>query len=120
MSLIFIAIPTKGTVVDKQLTDEFLRFFARLYDFFPQHTFIAPMIQDYAILRFMPNKETTWEAWGKHCRDLIERSDEVWVLQYDGWDTSVGVRGEIEHAELHGKPVAFVGVDVELDQPAST
>jgi hypothetical protein len=110
MALIFIAIPTKGTVADGKLTDAFLEFYAGLYEFYPEHTFIAPMIQDYAILKFMPNTPATWETWGQHCRTLIERSDEVWVAQFDGWDTSVGVRGEIDHAELHNKPVAYVGV----------
>jgi hypothetical protein len=110
MALIFIAIPTKGTVANGQLTDEFLKFYAGLYEFYPEHTFVAPMIQDYAILKFMPNTPATWDTWGRHCETLIERSDEVWVLQFDGWEESRGVRGEILHAQLMNKPVTYVGV----------
>jgi hypothetical protein len=108
MALIFIAIPTKGTVSEGALTSEFLKDLATLTLKFPEHTFIAPMVQDYALLKYMPNVDATWEVWGRHCRTLIERSDEVWVMEYFGWDTSVGVAGEIEHAHFNLKPVKFV------------
>lgn len=108
--VVFIAIPSKGTVVNGALSEEFLKFFAKLFVDNPDITFIAPMIQDYQILKFM-NVAPVWENWGNHCRTLIERSDEVWVLMYDGWDTSVGVTGERRHAYAHQKPIYFVNPD---------
>lgn len=114
MSLIFIAIPSKGTVTDNQLKEGFLRFLAELHLGYPQHTFISPMVQDYALLKYMPSTEATWAAWGHHCKTLIERSDGVWVLRFEGWDTSVGVRGEIEHANQHNKPVTMIEVPKEF------
>lgn len=107
MSLVFIAIPTNGTVRDGKLTEEFLRFMANLYIEYPEHTFWAPMVQDYELLKFM-DVEPTWTEWGRHCRTMIERSDEVWVLMFDGWNTSVGVAGEMAHAEKHSVPVKFI------------
>lgn len=114
MALIFIAIPTKGTVTDGKLNEKFLAFLARLHTFFPGNTFISPMVQDYALLKFMPDSPATWEAWGHHCKTIIERSDEVWVLQFEGWDTSVGVNGEMKHAREHDVPVAFIGIPEEF------
>jgi hypothetical protein len=113
MSLIFIAIPTTGTVRNSKLTPQFLKMLASLHTKYPQHTFIAPMVQDYQILKYM-DVTATWEDWGKHCRALIERCDEVWVLKFEGWDSSVGVAGEIECGVYHGKPIAFLEVDDEV------
>lgn len=107
--LIFVAIPTRGTVRDGALTPEFLKFLANLHAFNPEHTFISPMVQDYQLLQYM-NTAPDWASWGKHCRTIIERCDQVWVLQFDGWDSSVGVRGEIDHATLHNKPITYIKV----------
>lgn len=107
MSLIFIAIPTKGTVVNGHLTPKFLQYLADLHLNHPEHTFIAPMVHDYQLLQYMPQVTATWENWGRHCRTLIERSDEVWVLKFDGYDTSVGVAGEVRHAQEHDVPVFY-------------
>lgn len=112
MSLIFIAIPTAGTVQNEELTPKFLKFLAALHTKYPQHTFIAPMVQDYQILKYM-NVTATWEDWGKHCRTIIARCDEVWVLKFAGWDLSVGVAGEIECGVKHNTPIQFLEVDDE-------
>jgi hypothetical protein len=108
MKLVFIAIPTKGTVQKGAMTETFLKHLASLYLAHPDVTFWAPMVQDYALLKYMPSIDASWDAWGAHCRRMIESCDEVWVLKYDGWDTSKGVAGEIEHAKQFGKPVKFV------------
>ena len=108
MSLIFIAMPTKGSVLDGAITPSVLSYIANLHFEYPEHTFIAPMIQDYQLLKFMPDVEATWQNWGQHCRTLIERSDQVWVLTLEGFDTSVGVKGEIEHARAYNVPVFFI------------
>lgn len=114
MSLIFIAMPTKGSVLNNAIRPAVLGLIASLHLKHPEHTFIAPMIQDYQLLRYMPSVEATWQDWGKHCRCLIERSDEVWILELEGWDTSVGVAGEIEHAQKHGVPVVYLKCNAEL------
>ena len=111
--IIFIAIPTKGTVNPEadgkpaHLKEEFLAFLAKLHMDYPSCTFIAPMVQDYQLLRHM-SVTATWEDWGKHCRAIIPKCDEVWVLKYNGYDTSVGVAGEIACAEEHNVPVFFI------------
>jgi hypothetical protein len=90
------------------MNEQFLKDMASLTLKYPQYTFIAPMIQDYQLLKYMPSVEATWKVWGDHCRLLIERSNMVWVMMYDGWRQSVGVKGEIEHADRHNVPVRFV------------
>jgi hypothetical protein len=120
MSLIFIAMPTKGSVLNNAIRPTVLAYIAALHLLYPQHTFIVPMVQDYQLLPYMPKTEATWADWGKHCRCLIERSDEVWVIQLEGWDTSVGVAAEVEHAKLHGKALAHLHFgDLFLQPPIS-
>jgi hypothetical protein len=111
MSLIFIAVPTKGTVTNGTLNEQFLEDVAKLHLKYPMHTFIVPMIQDYQLLKYLPSTEATWADWGHHCRTLIEHSDVLWVLEYEGWDTSVGVQGEIEHAHLHKIPIRYIDIN---------
>jgi len=111
MTIVFIAVPTVGVATNGRLNDEFMQDVAKLHEQYPNITFIAPMIQDYAILPHL-KVSATWEVWGKHCERLIEVCDEVWVMQYKGYDTSVGVAGEIAKAKQCGKPVIYQQVPV--------
>ncbi len=46
-----------------------------------------------------------WKYWEKHCATMIGCAKIVHVLCLDGWDTSVGVAGEIAIARELKKPV---------------
>lgn len=117
MKVVFIAIPTKGTVVDGKLTETFLSELAELHIHFPNVAFIAPMVQDYQILRHM-NVDATYDVWGKRCEAVLAVCDELWVMCYDGWrdpskeksdvNTSDGVYGEICTARRLSIPINFV------------
>lgn len=39
---------------------------------------------------------------------LIGACSEIWVIKYDGWDTSTGVRGEINIAHELRKPIHYI------------
>lgn len=110
--IIFIAMPTKGTAEASSaatglLKEQVYLELARLHDEHPDYTFVAPMVQDYLLLKHL-DKEPVWAVWGDRCRRLIERADEVWVLMFEGWDVSVGVQGELDHAKLHQRPVLYI------------
>lgn len=107
--IVFIAVPTAGVAYNGKLNESFIRDVARLHDCYPDCTFLVPMIQDYALLPHL-NVEATWAVWGKHCRALIQVCDEVWVMQYPGWDKSVGVTEEMRIALDNGKPVQFLEI----------
>lgn len=108
MELVFIAIPTSGTVRDGALTERFLKFFANLHRAYPEKAFLCPMIQDYAILKYLPDVDATWDAWGDHCARLIQACDAVWVPKFDGWMESVGVQAEIGIAQELKIPVSYI------------
>jgi len=121
--VIFVAMPTKGSAMREsaqtgRLYSHVYAAMAKLHEKYPDHTFTAPMVQDYMLLPHL-SADPTWEVWGDRCRRLIERCDEVWVLMFEGWtkpvytmdstyNTSKGVRGELEHAVRHRKPVCFI------------
>ena len=121
--VVFIAIPTKGvtnssSAGEGRLLEQVHKDLARLHERYPDHTFLVPMVQDYALLPHL-GVAPTWEVWGDRCRRLIERADEVWVLMYNGWvnptlvmdavyNTSKGVFGELVHAVVHSVPVFFM------------
>jgi len=106
--LIFVAIPTKGCVRNGAITEETLKFVADLHRVNPDKVFLCPMIQDYALLKYLPEMDATWEVWGAHCSRLIRSCDEVWVAKFDGYDTSTGVQAEIRLASELQKPVLYL------------
>lgn len=121
--VIFIAMPSAGAVNSESIATGRLNdvVYQSLADFHvknPDFTFVSPMVQDYNILSHM-NKDPVWDIWQNHCRRLIERCDEVWVLMLTGWsnpnpnqdpihNTSQGVAGEIKHAYSCKKVVRFM------------
>lgn len=51
---------------------------------------------------------SNWEFWEDYDKAFVRRCDAVLVLQMDGWDKSVGVKAEIEYAEMLGMPVFYI------------
>ena len=50
------------------------------------------------------NPEVLWPLF----RELIERSDELWVLRLDGFQESSGIQREVALARSCNKPVSYV------------
>lgn len=50
-------------------------------------------------------KHEDWIAFDKH---MMDRCDECLVLQIEGWETSVGVKMEMEYFISAGKPISYV------------
>jgi hypothetical protein len=49
-----------------------------------------------------------WAYWGAYSEALLERCDEMIVIELDGWKTSTGVIAEIEFCKTHDIPVTFI------------
>ena len=49
-----------------------------------------------------------FEFWREWCVNLLDRCDDVIVLQLDGWMESVGVAHEIAYATAKGLPIRYV------------
>lgn len=60
---------------------------------------------------------TAWEVWQPQCVGILDRADELIVLELDGWGKSIGVKAEIELAIKRDIPVLRLipqGADYEL------
>lgn len=49
-----------------------------------------------------------WEFWAKQDLPLMQACDELFILTLEGWERSIGVQAEIEHARELGIPVTFM------------
>lgn len=49
-----------------------------------------------------------WDFWKEHDELMLSKCDELWVVTMEGWDKSIGVKGEIEYATKRGIPITYV------------
>lgn len=96
--------------------------------------FFLPITQSHHMVKLNSNMNGGWNYWKGVDLFMISRSDEVWVLQLDGWKESVGVTAEIEYAREQGIRVRYfephsllqvtsfsefmkeaTGIDIDLD-----
>ena len=54
------------------------------------------------------NLEAEYPAWAIQDKEIVRRSDELWVLMLEGWETSGGIKDEMNFARSEGKPVKYV------------
>jgi len=57
-----------------------------------------------------------WAFWSKIDYKFIDACREIWVLDMDGWDKSVGIKAEMEYAKSIGKMVSIYGLAHPMDQ----
>jgi len=52
-----------------------------------------------------------WKFWQRQCIGMLDVASEMWILQIDGVDHSIGVEAERQHAMRRRIPVRLVTVD---------
>lgn len=55
----------------------------------------SPIVHGHAIAE-AHELPTDFEFWRRHCLDMLSLAGDLYVLKLNGWDQSIGVRGEIE------------------------
>ena len=66
----------------------------------------SPIAHSHPIARFGLPRD--WAFWQRYDIAFLAQCDELWVLMLAGWESSVGVRAEIDIAREMGKPVRLV------------
>jgi hypothetical protein len=69
----------------------------------------SPVLYGLKVLEYVGGNDD-WATWQKFCENAILSSKEVWVLMFDGWDKSTGVRGEIEFATANNVPIKYIKI----------
>lgn len=54
-----------------------------------------------------------WSFWERFDLHMIDKADEVWVLQLDSWHLSTGIQAETIYAIATGKPVIYIEYEGE-------
>lgn len=76
------------------------------------HVVFSPIVHSHPLAEHgLPN---TWAFWRKQDEVYLERCDMLVVLMLDGWQESIGVRGEIEIAKELGKPTVYLEPDLTV------
>lgn len=70
---------------------------------------INPTLYGLQLIQYTDNfNDTGWETWKPLCLGIMEHCTQCVVITMPGWDTSTGVRGEIECAVQLGIPVKYI------------
>ena len=57
------------------------------------------------------NLPTDWGFWKNYDIAFLDRCGDLIVLMIDGWDRSIGVAAEIEHAKQMGYNTVYLTLD---------
>lgn len=68
---------------------------------------VSGLLHHYAI-KEEPKLGSDYKFWKEWCDLFMSRCDKVVVLTIDGWETSVGVAGEIEYAKKNNMPIVYI------------
>ncbi len=67
----------------------------------------SPITQNHPIANIM-DLPKGWDYWEKFDSKFLTMCDELHVLMLDGWEKSVGLKGEIELADKLGKLIVYL------------
>jgi hypothetical protein len=81
------------------------------------YTIFSPIAGSHPVFMVDPEIGGNWEAWQKLDKDLIDASEELWVLMLEGWRESKGVNAEMEYAKSKSKPIKYVDREGNIYDP---
>jgi len=70
----------------------------------------SPVLYGLKVLQYVDGMDD-WATWKTFCENAILVSNEVWVLMFEGWDKSTGVKAEIEFAIANNIPVKYITIE---------
>ena len=86
------------------------------------HLMFSPIVHSHPIADLISwdpinHAEGELSGWMKYDFDFIDKCDELWVLQLDGWKESRGVKAEVMFAFVRGKKLRKVSwPDAEVSE----
>jgi hypothetical protein len=69
------------------------------------HLVVSPIAHGHAIVREDTHRRISGERWYEYGFELLQRSEQLWILELEGWSESHGVQREIAIATSRGIPL---------------
>lgn len=79
-----------------------------LHEQYPNCAFILPITMSHHTIKYMKDKCSGWETWGKRDLFYISKCDEVWIVMMNGWRKSKGVNAESRRASKLNLPIKYI------------
>lgn len=73
----------------------------------------CPLIHNYYILQH--GLPVGWDYWEKFNKELLKRSDRLYVLKLKGWEQSLGVQAEIALGREYQIPIEYHEFEIKDD-----
>lgn len=92
---------------------EFIRFIqisyyaAKLEHRHPDVAFILPITMSYVTQKLYPTLGGEWSSWAARDKTYIHDCDVMAVIMMKGWETSTGVKAEIEYCRERQIPIIY-------------
>src|SRR5205085_4593490 len=68
----------------------------------------SPIVHSHPIALSGEGLPCEWEYWKQFDEVILSRCDRLWILTIDGWEASVGIKGEIEIARKLNLPIQLL------------
>ncbi len=75
------------------------------------YAILCPIAQSHPMTLYSEFKGSLWEAWKELDTLMLSRCDQMFIADMEGWEKSVGVRGEIIVAITLDIPIYLVELD---------
>lgn len=70
---------------------------------------VSPLILGLALIeKSGKDLPDSYEFWSKFCKEFVSKSDIMYILNLEGWESSNGVKDEIQEAHRLNIPVYLV------------
>ena len=103
--MIYLASPYTGTPAEQDFRYSQAKAFTQLY-LAKGHHIYSPICYGHQFAAALGNNFKSWAAFSEH---MLGLASELWVLQLPGWDTSVGVKQEIQlYQFLYPEQIRFI------------
>jgi hypothetical protein len=114
MGLVYLACPYSND--DQEITKFNVRIFCEIDALLISqgHFTISPVLKHFIIQgRNIPG---TWDYWKEYSYELLSKCTIIYVICLPGWETSAGVKAEIEYCQKRGMPIVYLNPDDYIEK----
>jgi hypothetical protein len=74
----------------------------------------SPLIYGLELIKHSHLEDKSFAYWEQYCESLLKKSDELYVINCDGWENSKGLLAEIKFFSQFNKNMYFIDTNLKL------